>query len=153
MTASSFTNCQVNRRSQNFASGVAPVITIGDPQVRDIGAVFMEVRAPLVGEANAMPGIKRLELTLAGRAEDYDDVGTTSNPKIGLIWQPSDPFTVRASWGTSFRAPALTEVFDRVQLGPLTVSDSGVSRVAILQSGGNTDLEPETAESLTFGVE
>lgn len=149
----SFRREEFNRRSQNFASGVAPVITIGDPQVRDIGAVFMEVRAPLVGEANAMPGIKRLELTLAGRAEDYDDIGTTTNPKIGLIWQPSDPLTVRASWGTSFRAPALTEVFDRVQLGPLTVSDSGVSRVAILQSGGNTDLEPETAESLTFGVE
>ncbi|WP_296173160.1 TonB-dependent receptor, partial [uncultured Brevundimonas sp.] len=149
----SFRREAFNRRSQNFASGVAPVITIGDPQFRDIGAVFMEVRAPLVGEANAMPGIKRLELTLAGRAEDYDDVGATSNPKVGLIWQPSDPFTVRASWGTSFRAPALTEVFDRVQLGPLTVSDSGVSRVAILQSGGNTDLEPETAESLTVGVE
>lgn len=90
---------QFNRRSQNFASGVEPVITIGDPQIRDIAAVFVEARAPLVGEANAMPGMRRLELTLAGRAERYDDVGSTANPKIGLIWQPSDPLTVRASWG------------------------------------------------------
>lgn len=144
---------EFNRRSRNFASGLAPIVTIGDPQVRDIGAVFAEARIPLVGPANALPGIERLELTLAGRAEHYDDVGSTTNPKIGLIWQPSEPVTVRASWGTSFRAPALTEVFDRVQLGPLTVADSGVSRVAILQSGGNTDLEPETAESLTLGME
>lgn len=144
---------EFDRRSETFRSGLAPVTSIADPQVREISALFAEARIPLIGPENAIPLAQRLELTLAGRVEHYDDVGSTSNPKVGLIWQPSDKVKVRTSWSTSFRAPALTEVFDRVVLGPLTVSDAGVSRIAILQTGGNTDLTPETAESFTLGVD
>jgi iron complex outermembrane receptor protein len=46
------------------------------------------LRVPLVGPANALPGVQRLELSLAGRIEHYDDVGTTKNPKIGVVWAP-----------------------------------------------------------------
>ena len=142
-----------DRRSETFRSGLVPVLSVGDPQIREIAAVFAEARIPIIGPDNGVPLAQRLELTLAGRIEDYDDVGSTSNPKVGVIWQPSDPIKVRASWSTSFRAPALTEVFDRVVLGPLTVSDAGFSRIAILQTGGNPDLTPETAASFTVGVD
>lgn len=141
------------RRSEAFRSGLAPAITVADPQTRDIAAVFAEVRIPVFGPDNARPGLERLDITLAGRAEDYDDVGSTANPKVGIVWSPVTPLKIRATWSTAFRAPALSEVFDRVNIGPLTVSEPGASRLAILQTGGNTDLDPETAESFTAGFD
>ena len=43
---------------------------------------------------------------LAGRYDSYNnDIGSTFNPKLGINWAPHDRVTLRASWGTSFKAP------------------------------------------------
>ena len=58
----------------------------------------------------AIPIIKNLDLTLAGRYDDYSDFGNTFNPKIGVRYQPIQQVLLRASYNTGFRAPTLYEI-------------------------------------------
>ena len=106
-----------DRSTQTYVSTLTPVDAAIAPQTRDIAAVFAEARLPLVGLSNARPLIRRLELSAAVRAEDYEDFGSTTNPKIGVLWSPSEPLSLRASWGTSFRAPSLNELNEAVLIG------------------------------------
>ena len=144
----------LKNRGETFTSGIAPTLSRAPDKRREVSAGFVEVRAPLVGPDNARPGIQKLELSLAGRVEDYDDIGSTSNPKIGALWVPADGLKLRANWGTSFRAPALTELAERRYISATYVSDgAGGQLVALFEGGGNLDLRPETAETLTLGFD
>lgn len=148
-------------RQESFQTGSTTFITTATPDVRrsptydrTISAVFAEARVPLIGDNNARPGLRRLEVSLAGRFEDYEDFGTTTNPKLGLVWAPTLDLTLRASWGTSFRAPALTQLNDEAFVGATLVPRANGSRIlAILLTGGNPDLKPETAETYTVGFD
>ncbi|HJV41383.1 TonB-dependent receptor domain-containing protein [Caulobacter sp.] len=124
---------------------------------RDISTLYGELFVPIVGPANAMPGVQRLELSLAGRREDYSDFGTTSNPKIGVIYSPISDLTVRATYGTSFRAPSLVDSADQIKnifIQNLTdpTSPTGVTR-GVFTNGGNGQLGPETAKTWSAGVD
>ncbi|MBD3836813.1 TonB-dependent receptor [Brevundimonas sp.] len=139
-------------RAQSFTSTAVPRDRLVPEQSRDVAAVFGEARLPLVGEANARLGLQRLELSIAGRLEEYSDFGSTANPKVGLIYAPTPDLTLRASYGTSFRAPALPQIFDDSLAGATLVpTDSGARLLSIYLTGGNRDLEPETAETFTAG--
>lgn len=118
---------------------------------------FAELLVPIVGSSNAVTGIRRLDLDIAGRYEDYSDFGSTSHPKIGLNWSPADGWLAHASYGTSFRAPLLSEL-----VGPLrgvfvqNYSDPlapGGTSVGYTLGGGNLQLKPETATTYSFGVD
>ena len=143
----------LRNRSAAFRSGVTPSESALTFRTREIQAAFVELRAPLVGGDFTLPGVHRLELSLAARTEDYSDFGSTTNPKVGLIWEPVEGLTTRASWGTSFRAPALTELYERVQIGAANLASPTGSQLTLINLGGNTELQPEEAESLTVGFE
>lgn len=136
----------------SFLSGTAPRVTAPVDYQREVSAAFVEVRAPIVGPENARPGIQRLELSLAGRFEDHEGVGTTTNPKVGVLYNPTSDWLLRASYGTSFRAPSLRELQSAYQIGPTFVARNGSNVLSLVQYGGNPDLKPETAESITAGV-
>lgn len=138
-------------RTINFFYGSTPPPATPRRHERKISAAFLEARIPLVGPDNARPGVRRLELSLAGRSERYEDIGATTNPKIGLIYAPFEDLLFRASYGESFRAPSLPELNGRYQLVPTVVSDGVNNVIAIVQYGGNPDLAPETAKSTTVG--
>src|SRR5262249_47289726 len=53
---------------------------------RSVKSEFVEARVPIIGEGNALPFVRRLELSLGGRHEDFSDVGSSSVPKVGLLW-------------------------------------------------------------------
>lgn len=132
-------------------------LVISNSLHRHSDSAFAELLVPIFGEGNAVPGIQRLELDIAGRYEDYSDFGSTSHPKIGLNWWPVNNVQVHASYGTSFRAPLLSEL-----VGPLRgtfvqnysdpLSPTGTS-VGYTLGGGNTALKPETATTYSFGVD
>ena len=88
---------------------IAPILY--DPQHRQVWAVFTQVNVPIIGEANALPGIRRLDLEGSWRHDQYSDVGGTSNPKVAFNWTVSQDvgLTIRGAWGTSFRAPNFGE--------------------------------------------
>lgn len=136
---------------ENFISGAAPRVAATTRFERDVSAAFVELRAPLVGPDTARPGVERLEVSLAGRIEDHEGIGQTRNPKVGLIYSPTSDLLFRASYGTSFRAPSLRELNSAYRLGPVFLDRAGVNVISIVQYGGNPDLVPETADSLTAG--
>ncbi|MDZ4870269.1 MAG: TonB-dependent receptor [Alphaproteobacteria bacterium] len=124
---------------------------------RSIGAIFGELYVPLVGEANAIPLINRLEVSLAARYDDYSDFGDTTNPRVGLFWSPMEELGFRAAYSTSFRAPSAADqmngtfgnnilTFNFVRPG------GGAPQPVFLLTGGGDELKPETAENFTAGV-
>jgi len=77
---------------------------------RNVKSGFAELFIPLVDPDMDIPGIRRFELNIAGRIDDYSDFGSTTNPKIAANWEVVDGLKFRANWGQSFVAPALTSV-------------------------------------------
>ena len=143
-----------------FGGAPGPATTTAYSNVsRNIGAAFAELYVPLVGPEMNLPLVQRLDLSLAGRYEDYSDVGTTKNPKIGLTWELMDGVSFRGSYGKSFRAPSLAE---NSPIGggaglygdtlPDPSSPTGTSQ-GIGIAGGNPNLQPETAKTWSFGVD
>lgn len=124
---------------------------------RQVRAAFVEAHLPLVSAANARPGVERLEVSLAARHEHYSDFGDTTNPKAGVLWSPSTGLTFRASYGTAFRAPLLNDLSTAPNATilidlPNPAAAAGASLV-MFQQGGNPDLGPEEATTLSLGVE
>lgn len=79
------------------------------PLSRNVKSAFGELVVPIFGGDNATAGLRELTLSLAGRFDDYSDVGSTFNPKIGLTWKPFEALKIRGSWGRSFVAPSLAD--------------------------------------------
>lgn len=125
---------------------------------RKIDSLFSELSVPIVGDGEDEYAVPRLELSLAGRFESYSDFGTTTNPKIGLRWAPLQSIKFRTSWGTSFRAPKLVDLYNTVQnfAGLRSVPDprSPTGSSVVLQVGGNNPhLQEETASTWTAGID
>lgn len=147
-------------RREDFFRGGANLLATASPTpiavsdaARDVAAGFAEARIPLFGPDNARPGLKKLEVSLAGRVERYELAGTTANPSMGVLWEPTGGLQVRGTFSRSFRAPALREMFDTATVSP-TLLSRGAVRVRTLQlNGGNPDLDPETATSWTAGFD
>jgi outer membrane receptor protein involved in Fe transport len=68
---------------------------------RTTNSLFMEFAVPLH---------ETIDVQLAGRYEDFDDVGDTAVGRIAFGWRPFDPLLVRGSYSTAFRAPNLITV-------------------------------------------
>lgn len=135
-------------------SAVAPTATF-DMRSRTVFAGYGELYVPIVGSGNAMPFIQKLNLSLAGRLERYSDFGATSNPKVGVTWVPVSDLNLRASYGTSFRAPSLSQS-DPHSSGWGLYADTlpnlaGVNTPGIGIAGGNPNLKPETATTYSAG--
>ncbi len=71
-------------------------------------AVYGELGIPILKD---VAFAQNLGLTLSGRYTDVDSYGSESTYKAGLNWQVVDSIRVRASQGTSFRSPALFELY------------------------------------------
>ncbi|MNS45887.1 Vitamin B12 transporter BtuB [compost metagenome] len=95
----------------NFSSSA---ITRGSDSVWE---VFGEIEAPLLRDA---PFAKELTINGSFRYTDYDSYGDDTTYKVGLVYQPIDMLTFRATYGTSYRAPALFEQFVGASTGFLS---------------------------------
>jgi len=143
----------LRRRGVLYVASAAPTAQVPTDVERDVVAGFAELQVPLVGPGNARPGLERLELSLAGRVEHYEGVGTTANPKVGVLWAPGGGLQLRGTYGRSFRAPALRESGDPEQYNPQMLALGGGRLLTLTLSGGNPDLKPETAQSWTVGAD
>jgi iron complex outermembrane recepter protein len=137
-------------RSERLVSEETDPVTAG----RHIEYVFSEVTLPLIGAQTARTGAQELILTLAGRYEDYSDVGTHFSPQAGLSYEPIQPLRLRGTWNRSFHAPSLYEKYASYYalLYPVEAPTGG-STVALIPAGGNSALQPETANSFTLGAD
>jgi iron complex outermembrane receptor protein len=121
---------------------------------RVVGNMYVEVNAPLT---------PTLEANIAVRYDHYSDFGSTTNPKLTLRWQPTRDLVLRGSYGSGFRAPTLSDVFQPDLLGfvgdfddplrcPVTQSEDDCAAFYTARSGGNPQLKPETSRQLNLGL-
>lgn len=134
---------------------------------RDLGRstsyAFGEVFAPLIDSSQGIPGVYRLELSLAARYTSYDDTsdpplgkefGSRTSPKIGVLWAPIATLNIRGTYGESFRAPNLTEIDTSTsENGLLGFPVAGQPATVLVVNGPAPQLDPETAQSYTFGFD
>ena len=142
---------------------------------RKVNSAYAELLVPIIGPGNAMPGIQRLSLSLADRYDAYEDsvpgsklLDThTSNPKLGITWQPASDMKVRGSYGTSFRAPSLGDYSYGAPTFQAAASAAAVPHAAglfglpngpvaaVLIQGGRLDgvLKPEKAKTWSLGLD
>lgn len=124
---------------------------------RNVKAAFAELFIPLIGDDNRLSLIRRLDLSLAARYENYSDFGPSTNPKVGLRWTPVYGVDVRGSFGTSFRAPNLPELADveqfSVTIPMVDPTLGGATTPVLVLSGPNAHLTAEKARSWTAGFD
>lgn len=122
---------------------------------RNVNSGYAELQIPIVGAANARAGVRRLTLNAAVRYDDYSDVGSTTNEKFGATWRPIDNLAIRASYGTSFRAPLISQIYGNSNnLFVQTYQNpAGGTLTGVALSGANTGLGPETANTWSTGFD
>jgi iron complex outermembrane receptor protein len=147
-----------NWRDQHFTTNV---ITPGRTGLatfdlgRRVVAAFGQVVAPLFTEADAIPALRTLELSLAARYEDYRGYGSTVTPKYGAVWSPAKGIGLRGTWSRSVRPPTLVDLDSNQNRSIITSipTTGGGMTTALLWSGGNANLQPERAQSWTVGLD
>lgn len=136
---------------------------------------YAELSVPLLKD---LPMVETLRFDGAIRYSDYKRFGSTVKYKAGLDWAVGYGLRARATWGTAFRVPNVAELFSGVTQGQLTTTDpcsryatstnavlvancraAGVpanyiqpNNAILTTTGGNVNLTPEEAETLTLGL-
>ena len=114
----------------------------------------------------SLPFFKFVEADLGVRFDDYQTVGSTTNPKISIRVQPIESVLIRGSYGTGFRAPSLTDLYspqassvtpngtrDPIRCpNPATGNPSDCNNQFATVTGGNPNLKPEKSRSATLGI-
>ncbi|MBN2057756.1 MAG: TonB-dependent receptor [Candidatus Saganbacteria bacterium] len=100
-------------------------------------AVFLQ------DEIEASSGLK---LVLGGREDISSVYGGHFSPRLGCVWRPWLDTIVRASWGSSFKAPTIDDLFWTRTTEPGWPS-------GIVTTEGNPALLPETSDSLDLSLE
>jgi iron complex outermembrane receptor protein len=143
-----------NREIIGGSSTTAPSLPL---VYRTVWAMFAEVDIPFA---------RTLETDLAVRYDDYSDFGSTTNPKVSLRWLPLPSLAVRASYGTGFRVPTLSDLFQPPEFGfastlnafddplrcPVTHSGTDCQVNFPVHSGGNPALTPEKSQQWGAGL-
>lgn len=80
--------------------------TAPDYLSRTVYAAFGQLNVPVIGDANKLPFVERFEVEASYRYDNYDQFGSTTNPRISADWTIGEGFTLRGSWGTNFVAPS-----------------------------------------------
>jgi iron complex outermembrane receptor protein len=126
---------------------------------RDFTSIYGELKAPIIGPKQDLTGIHEFSVDLAGRYDNYSQVGHSAVPEASLHYEPVDErFTLRASIGRSFGAPELAELFGPPITGPIppftyqgyygnTASSAGFNGI----SGPNPALKPFKANTWSAG--
>ncbi|MDQ6645793.1 MAG: TonB-dependent receptor plug domain-containing protein [Pseudomonadota bacterium] len=129
---------------------------------RNVSAAYVETLVPITSSSMHIPGLHRLEVTLASRFEHYSDAGNGTSPKLGFRWEPFDrQFVIHATYTKSFAAPPLYQAYGPFDTRPVTDRLIGIvfgGRYAVGnsfngQDGVNPSLKPSTAQSRSIGFE
>ena len=110
---------------------------------RYIKSIYGELDVPLAGEKWSWPGLRNLDIVFSERCDDYSDFGTAAKPKLAIRYKPFDDLTFRGTYAEGFIAPTLGELFATPMQFQLPIN--GQPNNAILQTGGNPNLQPENS--------
>lgn len=160
-------------------SAGAEYLFTNNERSQTVQSVYAESIVPFVSKTNARTGIQQLELQLSARHDRYRMIGanqsvsgpgldpepavtatnkfSSTDPTVGLRYQPLADITFRASYGTGFLPPSLAQLVPSqpqisVPFGntdPLR-GDEALGSITLYQ-GGNPNLRPEQSISRSVG--
>ncbi|HEV7717298.1 MAG TPA: TonB-dependent receptor [Steroidobacteraceae bacterium] len=105
---------------------------------------YLETAIPL---AKDLPGAKSLELNGAVRLTDYNTSGSVTTWKYGVVYEPLGWLRLRGTKSRDIRAPNTDELYR-----PRTTAFQTIDGILTpTQSGGSTELVPESADTSTVG--
>ena len=120
---------------------------------RERWSVFTDATLPLLSEWDVL---------LAGRRDEFDDVGSTLSYQAGTRYALHDHLALRGSWGKGAVAPGFFDMHvEELEYHP-RVCDTRIFTGALEEcptlqvrtvTGGNPNLEPYETETFSFGVE
>lgn len=120
---------------------------------RTVKSAFTEVFVPVLSPSAGRHA--RLEISASGRYDEYSDVGSTFNPKVGVLWSPFSGLKLRGTYGRSFRPPLQSQLapIPAYYTWPVANADSpsGFTGTLINESQGLSELDPEKATTFTVG--
>lgn len=127
---------------------------------RTVLSAFGELEVPLISPESNGP-IYGLYLNAAARYDHYNDFGSTFNPRFGASLMPVEWLTFRGSYGRSFVAPALGQLYAPRQgfistssfLLPGFPFDPDNGRKTVVLTGGNVSLQPQKSTTWTLGLD
>ncbi len=93
------------------------------PQRRKLNYIYLQDEWQLANDWTITSGI---------RHDRYSDFGSTTNPRLAVVWKASYTLTAKLLYGSAFRAPAISEAYSL---------NNPVLR-------GNPNLQPETIRTL-----
>lgn len=154
------------------AGGASPTVD----GATNVSEGFIEARVPLVSDA---PFAKSLNFETGYRSSKYNQSGTVGNYKYGIDWLPISQLRLRASFQHATRAPNINELFSPQNVvldgtgdpcagttPAATAAQCALMGVTAAQygnieknpanqynglSGGNPNLKPETADTISYG--
>jgi len=114
---------------------------------------FVEAGLPLLRD---VPFVHSLELNGAVRLTDYSTSGRVTTWKVGAVWEPVEWLRLRATRSRDIRAPNAFDLYQPLAgtyqflLDPRYPQQG--STLTLAYSGGNPNLDPEKADTLTIGA-
>jgi iron complex outermembrane receptor protein len=125
---------------------------------RGVQFLYGELSLPLVRRGLGIPFVERLTLSAAARFEHWNRIASVTTPKLGLVYQPAEDVTVRATWGKSFKIPTLLQV-NQVREGDLlpgfifSPPPEPAGSPVLLLAGAAPNLKPEHATTWSGTLE
>ncbi|MDK1285886.1 TonB-dependent receptor plug domain-containing protein [Pseudoalteromonas umbrosa] len=126
-----------------------------DPKVEptsgsyDVNEAFVEFAIPVLAD---VAFAQNLDLSAAVRAFDYSSFGSDSTWKLGFTWKLNEQLMFRGVKSTAFRAPTVDELYGGKSPSFEQISHPHLDSQAEVIVGGNANLTPEEADTLTFGL-
>ncbi len=79
-----------------------PALVYMQPHKRDVNYVFAQDEWSLANDWTLTAGVRR---------DNYSDFGSTTNPRLALVWNAAYNVVIKAMHGRAFRAPNFTELY------------------------------------------
>lgn len=120
---------------------------------RRYSALFAEARIPVIGRLGRITR-HFMTVTVAGRHDQYSDVGNANTYQFGVKIKPTETLLLRGTYANAFDAPTMPELYSaRVSDQALIINPvTGAPESIVVIGGGNTGLRPITGGSSTFGL-
>ena len=174
----------VERRDESLGSGYlynrGALQSLFGAQAQLVKSAYMELEVPLFSAANAVRGIRDLQVQLAVRHDDYHSEASTTqasvpalqqflatntlqstDPTFAVRYYPLRDVMLRASYGTGFMPPTFNQL---APSPPISTAASLLNWVdprrgnqpltgtIVSQGGGSPDLKPEQSQSWSAGI-
>lgn len=159
-----------NAREEKISQTVDPISTAPNPATGlPTGGWFFTNPKPLEGSFNLyevfgevlvpvlkdLPFASSLDLNAAVRRTEYSISGGVTTYKLGLSYAPFEDLRFRATRSRDIRAPNISEFFRTSFQAIASITDpvnNNITYSVVNRSEGNPNLQPESADTTTFGV-